>query len=127
MNMCVLNSIQFYHLVSPCIHHHSQGTEQFRRQIDPLCCPFKTHPPPSCPHSLLGCCCLVTKLCQTLVTPQIVVHQVPLSMGFPRQYGNGWPFPTLSGGLPDQGNKPISPSLQVDSLPLSHWESPQPS
>ena len=28
---------------------------------------------------------LVTKLCLTLATPWTVVHQVPLSIGFPRQ------------------------------------------
>ena len=34
--------------------------------------------------------CLVTKLCPTLVTPWSVIHQAPLSRGFPRkEYWNG--------------------------------------
>ena len=28
------------------------------------------------------------------------------------------------GDLPDPGIKPVSPALQADSLPLSHWRSP---
>ena len=60
------------------------------------------------------------------VTPWTVNHQVPLSMGFPRQgYWNGLPFPT-SGGFSDPGVKPSAPTaalaLQADSLPLNHWE-----
>ena len=44
-----------------------------------------------------------------------------LSMGFPRQeYWNGLPFPS-SGDLPNQGMKLASPTLQADSLLLSHW------
>ena len=38
------------------------------------------------------CCCLVAKLCLTLLWPH-VAHQAPLSMGFPRQeYWVGWCF-----------------------------------
>ena len=55
--------------------------------------------------------------------PWIVAHQAPLSMGFFRQeYWNRLPFPP-PGVLPDLGIKlmyPVSPELQVDSLPLSH-------
>ena len=41
-------------------------------------------------------------------------------MEFSRQeYWSGLLFPT-PGDLPDQGIKPASPALQVDSLPLSH-------
>ena len=47
-------------------------------------------------------------------TPWVVAHQVPLSMGFPRQkYWSGLPFPTL-GDLPDPGIEltfPASPVL----------------
>ena len=44
----------------------------------------------------------------------------PLSMGFPRQeYWSGLPFPS-PGDLPDPGIKPMSPALQVDSLPLNY-------
>ena len=60
---------------------------------------------------------LVCKLCPTSATSWTVAHQVPLSMGFSRQeYGNGLPFPSL-GTLPHPGIKPVSPALQVDSLP----------
>ena len=43
------------------------------------------------------CCCLVAKSCLTFsfVTPRIIAHQVPLSLGFPSQeYWRGLPFPT---------------------------------
>ena len=60
---------------------------------------------------------LVIKSCPTLVTPWIVAHQAPLSMGFSRQeYWNGLPFPS-PGDLPDPGIEPGSPALQADSLP----------
>ena len=40
----------------------------------------------------------------------------PLSMEFPRQeYWSGLPFPS-SGDLPDTRIKPVSPTLQADSL-----------
>ena len=46
-----------------------------------------------------------------------VAHQIPLSMGFPRQdYWKGQPFP-FPGDLPNPGIKPRSPTLQADSLP----------
>ena len=55
------------------------------------------------------------------VTPWTVIHQAPLSMGFSRQeYWSELPFPS-PGDLPDTGIKftsPVSPALQVDSLPL---------
>ena len=50
-----------------------------------------------------------------------VAHQAPLSMGFSRQeYWSGLPCPP-PGNLPYPGIKPLSPALQADSLPLSHW------
>ena len=53
-----------------------------------------------------------------------VVHWAPLSLGFPRQeYWSGLPCPP-PGDLSDLGIKPTSPSLKVDSLPLSHPGSP---
>ena len=53
----------------------------------------------------------------SFVTPWIVAHQAPLSMGFPRQeYWSGLPFP-FPGDVPDLGIKPESPALQADSLP----------
>ena len=40
------------------------------------------------------CACLVARLYPTFVTPWIVAHQSPLSMGFSRQeYWSGLPFP----------------------------------
>ena len=40
-------------------------------------------------------------------TPWTVAHQVPLSMGFPRQeYWSGMPF-SPPGGLPDPGIEPV--------------------
>jgi len=46
-------------------------------------------------------------------------------MGFSRQeYWSGLPCPP-PGDLPDPGIEPTSPALQVDSLSLSHRESPK--
>ena len=57
-------------------------------------------------------------------TPWTVAHQAPLSMGFPRQeYWSGLPF-LSPGDLPDPRIKPVSPTWQADSLPLSHQGSP---
>ena len=54
--------------------------------------------------------------------PWTVAHHVPLSVGFSRQeHWSGLPFPP-PGDLPDPGIKPMSPALQPNSLPLSHWE-----
>ena len=59
-----------------------------------------------------------------LGNPRTAAHQAPLSMGFSRQeYWSGLSFPPPR-DLPDPGIKPASPALQVDSLLLSHWESP---
>ena len=67
---------------------------------------------------------VVTKSCLTLEAPRTVARQAPLSMGFPGQnYCSGLPFPSPE-ELPDPGIEPISPALQVDSLPLSHLGSP---
>ena len=49
-----------------------------------------------------------------------VAHQLPLSIGFPRQeYWSGLPFHS-PGDIPDPGIKPASPALQANSLPLNH-------
>ena len=59
------------------------------------------------------CCCSVAKKVKSdfFVTPWTVIHQAPLSMGFPRQeYWSGLPFPSLR-DLPDPGIKPTSPVL----------------
>ena len=53
-------------------------------------------------------------------TTWTVARQAPLSMGFSRQeYWSGLPFPSPE-DLPDPGIEPKSPSLQADSLPVSH-------
>ena len=52
---------------------------------------------------------LVAKSCPTLVTPWIVAHQAPLSMGLSRQeYWSGLPYPP-PGDLPDPGIEPTTP------------------
>ena len=59
--------------------------------------------------------------------PWTIAHQAPLSMGFSRQeYWSGLPFPP-PGDLPNPGielTSPVSPALQMNSLPLSHLRSP---
>ena len=50
------------------------------------------------------------------VTPGIVVHQAPLSMGFPRQECWNWLLFPTPGDLPNLGIKPRSPALQANSL-----------
>ena len=53
---------------------------------------------------------------QLFVTPWIVAHQAPLSMGFSRQeYQSGLPFPS-PGDVSDPGIEPRSPTLQADAL-----------
>ena len=57
-------------------------------------------------------------------TPWTVVHQAPLSVRFSRQeYWGGLPF-SPPGDLPHPGVQPGSPSLQTDSLPVSHLGRP---
>ena len=49
-----------------------------------------------------------------------VACQAPLSMGFlSQEYCNGLPCPS-PGHFPNPGTESISPTWQVDSLPLSH-------
>ena len=61
--------------------------------------------------------CLVTKSCLTLATPQTVLWQAPLSMGFSRQeYWSGLPFPS-PGDFPHPEIKPLSSAFRADSLP----------
>ena len=55
---------------------------------------------------------------QLFVTPQTVVCQAPLSMGFSRQeYWSGLLFPSPE-DLPNPGIEPWSPALQADSIPF---------
>ena len=56
----------------------------------------------------------------SFVTPWTIACQAPLSMEFPRQeYWSALPFPS-PGDLPNARIKPMSPALEVNSLPLSH-------
>ena len=75
----------------------------------------------------LLCCCycrLVTKSCLTLVTPWTVARQAHLFVGFPSQdYWSGLPFP-FPRGLSKPVMKPAAPTMQANSLVLSHQESP---
>ena len=49
-----------------------------------------------------------------------VACQAPLFMEFPwQEYWSRLPFPS-PGNLPDPGIEPVSPALQLDSLPPSH-------
>ena len=63
---------------------------------------------------------LVTQSCLTLCDPRTIAHQAPLSMEFSRQeYWRWLPLPP-PGDLPNPGmepTSPVSPALQVDSLP----------
>ena len=48
----------------------------------------------------------------SFMTPWTIVHQAPLSMGFPRQeHWTGLPFPS-PGDLPNPGIEPASPTLE---------------
>ena len=75
---------------------------------------------------------LATWLC-LFMTPWTVARQVPLSTELPRQeYWSGVSFPS-PGDLPHPGIKSEPPAftgslldcMQVNSLPLSHWGTPQ--
>ena len=60
---------------------------------------------------------LVAQSCPTVCSPWTVIHQAPLSIGFPRQeYWSGLPFPSAR-NLSNPGIEPGSPALQADSLP----------
>ena len=60
----------------------------------------------------------------SFVTTWNVACQAPLSMGFPRQeYWSGLPVPS-PGNLPNSGIESTSPTLQVNSLSMNHWGSP---
>ena len=71
------------------------------------------------------CCCLVAKLCPTLLRPHgLKPTRLFYPWDFPRQdYWSGLPLPSPR-DLPDPGIKPVSPELQADSLPLSRKGSP---
>ena len=64
------------------------------------------------------CVCVCVCVCACVLSPVrlfatlwTVVHQAPLSMGFPRkEHWNGLPFPS-PGDLPNLGIEPVSPAL----------------
>ena len=61
---------------------------------------------------------------QLFATTWTVALQAPQPMGLSRQeYWSGLPYPP-PGNLPNAGINLISPTLQADSLPLSHWGNP---
>ena len=67
-------------------------------------------------------CCLVDKLCMTLLQPidYRLARQAPITLGFPSQeYWSELPFPS-PGDLPDPGIEHVIPELQMDSLTMSH-------
>ena len=74
--------------------------------------------------SLKLCVCVCSPL---FAAPWTVACHAPLSMGFSRQeYWNGLPLPP-PGHLPNPGIKltsPVSPALQMDTLPVSLPGSP---
>ena len=70
--------------------------------------------------------CSGAQQCLILCDPWTAAHQAPLSMGFFRQkYCSGLPLPP-PGYVPNPGIKfvsPVSPAMQVDSLPAeSSWK-----
>ena len=68
---------------------------------------------------------IVKELSRSSVTPWTVVHQTPLSMGFPRQeYWSGLPF-SSPGDLSNPEIEPRSPALEADSLPSDYQGSPR--
>ena len=79
---------------------------------------FQHSPGPSTlTHGPQECVCLVSQMCLNLVIPLTVAHLLLCSWGFPRQeYWSGLTCPS-PGDLANQGIKPRSPVLQVDSLP----------
>ena len=62
------------------------------------------------------CVCVLSHV-RLFAIPWTVARQAPLSIGSPGQeYWSGLPFPS-PGDLPDPGIKPMSPTLQTDSVP----------
>ena len=109
--------------VLQCMHTAAGRYFKFKRN---------TATPNTCwtPHTQLDwassqwACCLVTKLCPTLVTIQTVVRQAPLSIDFPdKNTGVGCHFLLQRLFLIQRLNLPLL-HWHVGSLPLSHQGSP---
>ena len=75
--------------------------------------------------SCLCACAQLLSHVQLLATPWTIAHHALLSIAFPKQeYWSGFPFPPPA-ILPDPEIKPlipVSPSLQENSLQLSHQQ-----
>ena len=71
-------------------------------------------------YNMLSALCWASIVFDSFVTPQTAAQQIPLSMRFPRpEYWSELPF-LPPRDLPDSGiepTSPVSPTLQVDSLP----------
>ena len=68
----------------------------------------------------IGCCCLVTMLCLTLLptpTCQVSLSQARILEWVAISFSRG-------SSLPNPGIKPVSPALQTDSLSGNLLESP---
>ena len=110
----------------PSVHnstiYNSQDTETTQVSTDGwiyvcvyVCIYIYTH------THIYGMCTKLFQSCPTFVILSIIALQLPLSMGFSRgEYWSGLPWPP-PGHLPDPGIKPVSPALQADPFPLSHW------
>ena len=72
---------------------------------------------------IFRCYCLITKSCPTLLLLHwSVIHQAPLSIGFPRQeYWNGLTF-AFPGELPGPGIEPKSPVCRQNLYRYITWE-----
>ena len=93
-----------YHIVLvSAIHQHESAIPHLRSY-----CWFVALLAQTLGPGLLVCACSVTQSCLALFYPMDLAHQVPLSMGFPRQeHWSGLLFPS-PGDLPDPGIEPMS-------------------
>ena len=111
------SNIQWFIQICSCLRPLTLAILSARNSLSPISMclawlniPTQTSLPP---RGLLG-----LHRAQLFATLWTVAHQVPLSMGCPRQeYWSGLPFPSL-------GIEPVSPAWQADSLPLSYQGSP---
>ena len=74
--------------------------------------------------SPVGVCVFIRSVVSNSVTPWAVGHQASLSMGFSGQEYWSRLLCLPPGVLPDPGIKPTTPTLQADSLLLSHQGRP---
>ena len=108
-------SVVLVHSVKKCIHaYFSRHVHKSVFLYPPTCvCVYMYMHVCLCVH--VSVVVIVMKSYLTLVTPQTVARQAPLSTGFPRQeYWSGLPFPS-PGNLPDLGIERASPAFQAFS------------